>query len=108
MMCNDDEMGRAIASVRADRKVIISKPDDLIKEARSEAKADAFKEGMEYGNQKSYDIGVCDGKVDGVAEGIREVVEWINKELILCGSGVDSREKWEAKRKEWGIGELPK
>ncbi len=43
--------------------------------------ADAYKAGLAEGDKERYDIGVEDGKVEGVAEGIREVVEWI-PELI--------------------------
>lgn len=39
----------------------------------------AFKAGMEYGNTKAYEIGVEDGRVIGVGEGINIVVEWIHK-----------------------------
>ena len=55
----------------------------------------AFKAGVEHGNQLAYEIGVEEGKVIGIAEGIKEVVEWVerNKKIKLP--------KYQLK--EWGL-----
>ena len=35
--------------------------------------------------------------------GRREVVEWIEKELLLYDPDYDDKAKWQAKLKEWGL-----
>lgn len=61
----------------------------------------SFKAGMEEG--KKYKQPVFDFARKQYEAGRREVVEWIEKELILCDPDADDREKWQAKLKEWGI-----
>ena len=61
----------------------------------------SFNLGMETGNQKAYEIGVSDGKVGGIAEGIREVVEWL--EQYCPGSQIFKTTTGQAKLKEWGL-----
>jgi len=74
-----------------------------------EAQAEiSFKAGMEYGNKKAYEIGVSDGKVEGIAEGIREVVEWVliqdEGQMARAELGwLISPDDWQAKLKEWGV-----
>ena len=68
----------------------------------------SFKAGMEYGNKKAYEIGVSDGKVEGIAEGIREVVEWVliqdEGQMARAELGwLISPDDWQAKLKEWGV-----
>ena len=53
-------------------------------------------------NQQAYEIGVSDGKVEGVAEGIREVVEFVEGNLPhTLGNFVGFWQSWQEKKKEW-------
>ena len=70
-----------------------------------------FKAGMENGDMKSYEIGVADGKVEGIAEGIQEVVEWIKQhgrqKASYAGNDRHVARRWielstKAWLREWG------
>ena len=74
------------------------------------AKAQAeisFKAGMEHGDKKAYECGVYNGEAEGLAKGIKEVVDWIKKyrsestREFICLTF--SREGFESKLKEWGL-----
>ena len=38
-----------------------------------------FQEGKVAGNKEAYECGVYNGKADGIAEGMRDMVNWIDK-----------------------------
>jgi len=86
----------------------ISFKGGMEEEARGGHNSISYLEGLRDGDKQRYDIGVEDGKVEGVAEGIREVVEWIQKNHRLEpeeGGVTVSQTEWQAKLKEWGIDE---
>jgi len=70
-----------------------------------EAQAEiSFKAGMEYGNKEAYECGVYNGHADGLAKGIKEVVDWIRSYSdIEIHINVHHEEEWQSKLKEWGI-----
>lgn len=85
-----------------------------IAQAQAEITWKAREPEIKAGNQKAYEIGVEDGKVEGIAIGIKKVVEWIIQyktyETYTCGSDEEKRDivtfpwrLWQAKLKEWGI-----
>jgi len=92
-----------------DNSIIVREKEwDLDRLLQSQAKI-SFKAGMEYGNQKSYEIGVEEGKVIGIAEGIKEVVSKIGE---FCYIWHDENNKahisidmklWKDQLKEWGM-----
>ncbi len=59
-----------------------------------------FKAGMEEGAKEAYECGVYNGKADGIAEGIKEVVEWIENNFL---KRVVSEMEWETQKKKWGV-----
>ena len=71
----------------------------------------SFKAGMAYGNEKAYEIGLAEGKVEGIAEGIKEVVEFVATKRVAgftliegVGKGICIPDNiWKAKLKEWGL-----
>jgi len=60
-------------------------------------------DGIEYGNQQAYECGVYNGHAEGLAEGIKEVVDWINKRSDDYFYITIPQDEWQAKLKEWGI-----
>ena len=80
--------------------------DERIAYCKAQAEV-SFNAGYEAGNQQTYEIGVSDGKVEGVAEGIKEVVDSVNLILKLPSISVENiRILWQAKLKEWFDGKL--
>ena len=63
-----------------------------------------YKAGIEYGNMESYESGVYNGHAEGLAEGIKLVVDWIEQEAPAPNTilYIDKAE-WQAKLKEWGL-----
>ena len=55
------------------------------------------------GKQVGFEIGVEQGKVGGIAEGMKEVVEWINDTDILIMLSPRKRRDWHFKLKEWRL-----
>jgi len=81
---------------------IFGTPDFTERQGREAQAEVSFKAGMESGNQKAYEIGVGDGKVEGIAKGIKEVLNAIHYAPKSCAFYVRP-EEWQAKLKEWGI-----
>ena len=68
-----------------------------------------FKAGMEYGNKEAYESGVHNGHAEGLAEGIKEVVEWIKEHELISPDDSSIARFYpfyyieERELKEWGI-----
>ena len=73
--------------------------DALYDVAREQAEI-SFKVGMEYSNKEAYNSGVYNGYAEGLACGIKEVVEWVHNH---SGSLDGQRIEWHKQLKEWGI-----
>ena len=50
---------------------------------------------------KAYECGVYNGHADGVAEGIKEAVDWVIEQSWAMNKS--EGEQWESKLKEWGL-----
>ena len=66
-----------------------------------------FKAGMREGAKEAYEAGVYNGEADGIAKGIKEVVEAMLDESYGDPRVTDFYKincfEWQAKLREWGI-----
>jgi len=83
--------------------------DNFTQQIIERVRAQSLRERVEGDNQKAYECGVYNGKADGIAEGINEVVEWVNQHISLSdgvkvqGDVWIGKQLWQAFKKERGI-----
>ena len=91
-----------------DGEVVCDEKYDMGKLLKSQAEI-SFKAGMEYGNKEAYESGVYNGYAEGLADGIKEVVNWINSTHLKKTVNYNEPNLiiplryWNSKLKEWRI-----
>lgn len=66
---------------------------------------DAYRAGKEYGAKEGYECGVYNGKADGIAKGMRDVVAWLENNFEPTVPMSLDYKKWHRQLGKWGLNE---